>query len=92
MKIAFLVTASLILAGCAGAPQPEKKATEATSVIIPAAEIDPKHPDFFRTHLRYYGLNPLPDSPSADVVDRYRFLWCRWVAPAALFEVEIRKD
>jgi hypothetical protein len=60
--------------------------------VLEEAETNPNHPDFFRTHLKRYGLAPLAETPAGDHVERCRFLWRRCFHPAVLFEVEFQAD
>ena len=68
-----------------------REAKDANVVTLPAAETDPSHPDFLRTHLKPFGLVPLGEPP-AEGGERCRFLWVRAFHRAALFELEFQAD
>jgi hypothetical protein len=94
MKIFLVITGALIIGGCKSTPRAGKLAPSEVAtapvlevVTFPAAESDPKNPDYLRVSLKSYGLVPLPDDTKADQATRYRFLWVRSFNPAALFEV-----
>lgn len=85
------------LGGCAKpappSPTPEKigeHVVEKSSLRTP--EFDSEHPDYLRTHLEQYGLQPLTEAHLPAITEHYRFLWERWMRPTVLIEVEFRED
>ncbi|HWZ95996.1 MAG TPA: hypothetical protein VNW30_12440 [Opitutaceae bacterium] len=95
MKILPVIAGVLLVGGCASRTKCGKQAIgdvitapASEAETLPAAESDPKNPDYLRAHLKSYGLVPFADDTKADQATRYRFLWIRSLRyPAALFEV-----
>lgn len=89
----YLVAVLLLTPGFASGQRPSGAQTRADEPVTTLsaealAQADPRHPDFLRKKLGYYGLLPLTESPKSGFVEHYRFLWERWRRPAVLIEVE----
>ncbi len=96
----------LFVAGCAtpAAPKvtPNANQTPAASATVEESDrvitlngitiLTPEQPGYLREKLAYFGLTPLAETPKTGIIERYRFLYCRWIAPAGLFEIEFHQD
>jgi len=61
-------------------------ANEEKAFTLSPADVDPSNPGYLKKYLAHFGLVPLQQT-QGEVVERYRFLWCRAFHPAVLIEV-----